>query len=305
MSASFPGRNGAIVYGQSTGDRNTAFFTSIEAMNPRTRRVRVLRSCPRRMNRPFPDCALWSPHYSPDGRRIAFLTSYYAQPGTPGTQTQPGVGTMAPNGSGFEHRPTANQYSRLAWSPEGDRFLMERFFRPASGTDPFAMYITSLEGREIAQVTPGSSRGPASPQPDWSSRGEIAFVVVATGCTHSCRENIFIRRVGAIPRRLTSRGGTSPSWSPRGAKVAFVRRVSSTQSDVFIIRRTGRGLRRLTYRGGLTPTWSPDGKWIAFVRGRDLHVIRADGKRRRLLVRDVAKPDGPDATEAADWQPLP
>jgi hypothetical protein len=153
-----------IAYGLSSAGKYTGSITSIQAVNPRSRRVRLLRNCPLRMDRPEPDCGVSSPRYSPDGRRIAFLTSYFAYPADGPMQTQPGVGIMASDGTGVENHPTANQYSRLAWWPAGDRFLLERFFRPASGTDPFAMYIASLEGKELSQVMPRSAQGPASPQ---------------------------------------------------------------------------------------------------------------------------------------------
>ncbi len=303
--ASFPGRNGTIVYGLSSGDRYSGSASSIQAVNSRSGRVRLLRNCPLRMDRPAPDCAVSSPHYSPDGRRIAFPMVEFTYPSNQPEQSRPGVGIMASDGTRFESKPTANRYSRLAWSPAGDRFLLERFFRPASGTDPFSMYITSLAGNELSQLMPGSAQGPASPQPDWASTGEIAFVGAATGCTYPCEQNIFVTRVGESPRRLTFRGGDGPSWSPHGSKLAFVRRLSATQSDIYIVRRNGRGLRRFTRRGGFSPTWSPDGKWIAFLRGGDLHVIRINGKRRRRLVRGVSEADGLGLAEAVDWQPLP
>jgi TolB protein len=112
-----------------------------------------------------------------------------------------------------------------------------------------------------------------------------------------------LMRLGGVPRQLTYRGGSSPSWSPNGRKVAFVRR-----NDIYLVRRSGRGLRRLTHRGGYAPAWSPDGRWIAFIRGGDLYIVRTDGRRLRRLVDEV----GPDETyglgpqvESLDWQALP
>lgn len=300
--ASFPGRNGAIAYGVSSGDRSSVPATSIRAVDPRTGRVRVLRDCPIRADRPSPDCSVAGPHYSPNGLRIAFPTVELAYPVDQPEQSRPGLGIMAADGTRFENHPTPNRYSRLAWSPQGNRFLLERSLTPEDR--PAAMFIASLAGNELSQVTPGAAQGRASPQPDWSSTGRIAFVASPTGCAFRCREDIFVKRVGGTARRLTYRGGSSPSWSPHATKLAFVRRVGALRGDIYIVEKNGRGLRRLTYRGGYSPTWSPDGKWIAFMRGGDLHVVRTNGERRRRLVKDVGDDFGLGLAEAVDWQAL-
>ena len=119
-------------------------------------------------------------------------------------------------------------------------------------------------------------------------------------------------RLGGTPRRLTHRGGLSPSWSPHGTKLAFVRLSRSEprgddRGDVYLVRRDGSGLRRLTRRGGYSPAWSPDGRWIAFIRDGDLYLVRTTGRRPRRLVDELG-PDGyglgPQVT-SVDWQALP
>jgi WD40-like Beta Propeller Repeat len=107
-----------------------------------------------------------------------------------------------------------------------------------------------------------------------------------------------VTRLGGKPRRLTYRGGSSPSWSPHGTKLAFVRarsRRGVVRRDIYVVRRDGRGLGRLTRRGGDSPSWSPDGRWIAFnPRWRRL---RGSQQRRRPPPpgeRATARPRGPD-----------
>ena len=114
-------------------------------------------------------------------------------------------------------------------------------------------------------------------------------------------EDIFITRLGGTPRRLTHRGGSSPSWSPHGYNLAFVRR-----DNVYIVRRNGRGLHRVTRRGASNPAWSPDGRWIAFIRNGDLYVIRPNGEDRRRVVHGAvtALGEGPQV-QSVDWQALP
>jgi Tol biopolymer transport system component len=288
--ASFPGRNGEIVYGW-TGDRTYRggpTGTSIRAVDPRSGRVRVLRDCPLRRDAPvvYAECQVSEPRYSPDGLRIAFPSSRRV----PGFTDQPGLTTMASDGTGLEVHDTEKWNGALAWAPAGDRLLL---VRSLGSFGPNAIFLASLEGTELSQVTPEATR-----EPDWSSRGQIAF----TQSAETCCGDIYITRLGGTPRRLTYRGGYDPSWSPHGKKLAFVRGVRG-QAQIFLLGRDGRGLRRLTYRGGYNPAWSPDGKWIAFIRDGDLHVIRTNGRGRRRLV------DSPFETlqdwGSIDWQPLP
>ena len=291
-SASFPGRNGAIAYAW-TGEsayRAGPTATSIRTVDPRTGRVRVLRDCPLRddgLRTVFTDCSVGGPRYSPDGGRIAFPMSRVMLEGTT-PRSQPGLGTMAPDGGGFEEHPTATgPWRALAWSPAGDRLLAERLPGGDGG-----IFLAAPDGAELGELTPG----PAS-APDWASTGQIAFA----------RSDVYVMRVGGAPRRLTHRGGLSPSWSPDGKRLAFVREAAG-RADVHVVRRDGHGLRRVTRRGGYAPAWSPDGRWIAFLRRGDVHVVRSSGGALRRLVnapsRDSFDTRGGFAT-SLDWQPLP
>jgi hypothetical protein len=288
--ASFPGRNGTIAYAW-TGEsafRAGPTATSIRTVDPRSGRVRVLRDCPLRtdgLRTVLTDCSLGGPRYSPDGRRIAFPFNRYVLEGT-SVRMQPGLGTMASDGTGFEERAVADgQWRTLAWSPADDRLLVERL--GAAG-----IFLASLEGAVVRRVaSPGAST------PDWSATGRIAFAL----------GDIYVTPLGGTPRRLTRRGGLSPSWSPDGTRLAFVRERAG-RPDVYVVRRDGGGLRRVTRRSGYAPAWSPDGRWIAFIRAGDIYVVRSKGGGRRRLVnapsRDAFDLRGEFAT-ALDWQPIP
>jgi Tol biopolymer transport system component len=305
--ASFPGSNGRIVYGWAFAAKSLPVsLTSIRAVDPTSRQMRVLRDCPVSPSTvpplfPRPDCQVTAPRYSPDGLRVAFASVRISQPAGQPLQFRPGLATMASDGAALDEHPTAHGYERLAWSPAGDRFLLERLLGPPPEARPGAVFLASLDGTELSQATPDGSWAP-----DWSSRGQIAF---------ARRGNIYVTRLGGRPRRLTKRGGHSPSWSPQGTKLAFVRHVRSGkpdiygggQPDIYLLRRDGRGLRRLTRRGGQSPAWSPDGKWIAFIRAGDLYVIRTTGRGlRRLVDESLIQPEGlgPQVT-SVDWQALP
>jgi Tol biopolymer transport system component len=295
--ASFPGRNGKIAYlwiGESAY-RAGPTATSIRTVDPRTGVVRVLRDCPLRADAPstYTECSVRAPSYAPDGSQLAFAVTH-TTPGAPGEalRVEPGLATMAATGGSLAEHVTEHDYLAVSWSPAGARFLLDRF-PMGSGADN-AVFLATLDGTELSQVALGQGA-------DWSSRGEIAFGRYrARACLPMC-EDIFITRLGGAPRRLTHRGGSSPSWSPHGYKLAFVRR-----DNVYIVRRNGRGLHRVTRRGGSNPAWSPDGRWIAFIRNGDAYVIRPNGEDRRRLVHGAvtALGEGPQV-QSIDWQAIP
>jgi Tol biopolymer transport system component len=292
-SASFPGRNGAIAYlwlGESAY-RAGPTATSIRTVDPRTGRVRVLQDCPLRSGAlgTYTDCLVRAPSYAPHGSRLAFPITRNT-PTPQGLRSEPALATMAPDGTSFEEHGTQHDYLGVSWSPAGDRLLLEPF--PEGSPAGNAILLASLDGTELRQVTRGQGA-------DWSSRGQIAFDrYQAPGCVAVCVD-VFITRLDGTPRRLTRRRGSSPSWSPHGTKLAFVRR-----GNIYIVRRNGGPLRRVTRRGGSNPAWSPDGGWIAFIRNGDLHVIRPNGEDRRRLVDGMVEPEfgeGPQVI-SADWQ---
>jgi Tol biopolymer transport system component len=306
-SASFPGTNGAIVYAWTSANKYVPSPTSIRAVEPRGGPVRVLRDCPLITDRgpgPSVDCQVHAPRYSPDGSRIAFSTLHFDHPPGQGELDRPGLALMASDGTMLEELASAQGALRLAWSPAGDRFLLDHHV-PGGASDAGAIFLASLDGTELRQVTPQYTGAP-----DWSSTGRIAFVRSDPACAFGC-SNIFVTRLGGKPRRLTHRGGFSPSWSPHGTKLAFVRLGRSQRDDdrgdVYLVRRDGSGLRRLTRRGGYAPAWSPDGRWIAFIRAGDLYVVRTTGGHLRRLVDELG-PDGyslgPQVV-SVDWQAVP
>ena len=291
--ASFPGRNGRIAYAVDTSDRYARGTSSIATVDPRTRAVRVLHDCPRRSGGPEPICGVGGPRYSPDGSRIAFGKTFIAYPPGEGWQYQSGIAIAAADGSGLEFHPTGSspQFPTFSWSPAGDQFLLEGPFTPLT------LSIASLEGNELRRLT---FPGLAGARADWSSTGQIVFQgrLDSDSCGGGACSGLFVTSVGGAPRRLTYRGGESPSWSPHATKIAFVRYDQHRDhGDIYVVRQNGRGLRRLTRRGGVDPEWSPDGKQIAFQREGAIYVIGTDGRGKRRLV-DAAG-------TSLDWQPRP
>lgn len=86
---------------------------------------------------------------------------------------------------------------------------------------------------------------------------------------------------------VSEQRNASPSWSPDGEQIAFMRAAALEYAlyEIWVADADGSGLARLTtndvYDGD--PAWSPDGDRIAFVSARDVHageqvwVMDADG----------------------------
>jgi Tol biopolymer transport system component len=217
-----------------------------------------------------------------------------------------------------------------SWSPDGTRIV---FVSNRDGD--FDPYVMNADGSGVDQLTdfrclrsatganpPRSCRAEAG-YPVWSPDGaKIAFVgfehgEIATGAagialTYDTSEIYVMNADGTDVTRLTSARDegqvASPSWSPDGTKIAFVRELGGKNGDidVYMMNRDGTGIERLTDhpaedRG---PAWSPDGTKIAFHSARDgdfdVYVMNTDGTSVAQVTDDPA-PDGlpswsPDGT---------
>jgi hypothetical protein len=302
--ATFPGGNGSIVYGWFGGSvyRGGTSETSIRAVDPTSGIFRVLRDCPLRFGPPaYTDCSVGSPRSSPDGQTIAFANERTTPDFEGGPwQSQPGIAMMAPDGTGLVEHATQHRSWTFAWAPSGDRLLLTRDVPASVYPAPEALFLATLDGSELNQVAPVWSS-----DADWSSRGQIAYVRDRAGdptCRRSCQD-LFLTRLGRAPRRLTYRGGSSPSWSPHGTKLAFDRNTRSGRTAIYRVQRDGTDLHRLTSGGD--PVWSPDGKWIAFTRYGDLYVIRTNGRGLRRLVDSPYSGLDCPCVGSVDWQSVP
>jgi len=93
---------------------------------------------------------------------------------------------------------------------------------------------------------------------------------------------------GAGARSLTRHAGwfdDSPTWSPDGRRIAFMRTTNAYRSfRIYIMRANGRGVRRLTSgRFDQRPAWAPNGRWIAYESRRGINLIRPNGSGARRI----------------------
>jgi Tol biopolymer transport system component len=233
--------------------------------------------------------------WSPDGRRIAFLTFACVPDPTPGCNGPVEFNVMNADGSGLkrEWRLEATSAHALfagfpVWSPDWEKvaFVQERggdVYGLARNSDIYGMNADG-SGRRRLTRSPQNDGDPV-----WSPDGRrLAFVRVRGG-----RADIYVvdadgsglrRLAHAItfrpdPGAPSSGFGANPAWSPDGRRIAFMSNRDGND-DIFVVNADGSGLRNLTPGRGDDrkrtwwgsfdgPMWSPDGRKIVFRARRD------------------------------------
>jgi Tol biopolymer transport system component len=287
--AVFPGRDGLIAYTDNDHDRDGRSAIVTVRPNGKHRRV-IYRSSTGDDTGYGAFGATWSPR----GNRVAFedQVSTYQQ----------GVFVAAPNGSGRRRvSPTTLDASEPSFSPNGTSLV----FAAASLAEPHApqeLYTMAVDGGTPAQITSLDSAS----APTWLSDGRIAFQ--SDGSINT------IRADGSDMRRVPISGADSPSWSPLGRNIVFVR-----HDHLYVVRSDGSHLRRLTSGRSIDgdPAFSPDGLWIVFTRTihtnspagdfPNLWLVDIHGHHARRIIREPPAPGGGDTAGAYQpaWQAVP
>jgi Tol biopolymer transport system component len=278
------------------------------------------------------------PAWSPDGRRIAFLSVRH------GNQDV----YVLDLGSGQAHRVTRDPADdrEPAWSPDGRKiaFASERIHGPSGYSSD--LYVINADGSGERRLThdlwapqypawspdgrkivfsvsdfgngiyvinaDGSGQrrlGPGGPEPQWSPDGRrIAYVDGSSGSFQ-----LYVMNADGTAKHQLAQSGDYLSWSPDGKKIAFMHDPNLRRSppakvspEIYVINADGTGLKRLTNNRvwDQAPLWSPDGKMIAFftIRNGDdeIYVMNADGSGQRNVSRLPARDVGLFA-----WSPPP
>jgi Tol biopolymer transport system component len=311
--AASPGGNGRIVY-VTTVSKGSALVSRTPSGGGRT----VLR-------RTSDEGCVGNPAWRPDGGSLAVDCAL--------DERASGLATMRGDGSGFLRLPLVSQAegpgvyyasdSQPAWSPDGQRLAFVSEKRYDDGLLSYwsrRLAVMNADGSQPRRVIGARIDDPERTNPEWSSRGLIAFTRWPGWAP--CKERTCGRRFRAAPeiwiirpdgsglRRVVARA-QQPAWSPDGRRIAFVRSPSGLQlpeTRIYVTGLDGESVRPVAR--GYYPAWSPNGRRIAFVHwcpGRDhwpcpsaIYTVRLDGSDRRLVARSSRRGSlGP-----LDWQPL-
>lgn len=238
---------------------------------------------------------LYSPVWSPDGRRILYALNTDRGWQLVEREVQSGTQRMV--------NPGAQQLLTPAYAPDGRRIVLSAW--RGDGAEIFEYDL----GRQCClQRLTGSGRT-ISMNPVYSSDGRrIAFMSDRIG-----RPAVYVMAAdGGNPTMLSpfvagqASDYSSPSWSPTSSRVAFHGVWNRQMRGAYQIMiadadRPGAQIEQITGRGNNEdPSWAPDGRHLVYTSVGDgapgLYVIDAETKTRRLLA--------PGANlRMAEWSP--
>ena len=246
----------------------------------------------------------FSPSWSPDGKRIAFVSNRDGHVNIRGRLTYE-IYVMDANGENQQNLTNDPSNDRSpSWSPDGKRIVFSSD-RDNDRDHNIEIYVMDNDGDNQERLTDNLTE---DQYPSWSPDGKrIAFSARRDG--HFENElgityEIYVMDAdGGNEQRLTENRNNdwSPSWSPDGKRIAFEadRKGDVVNWDIYVIDADGGNEQRLTENRvyDSSPSWFPDGKRIAFMSNRDgnteIYVMDADGGNPQNLTNNPHSDSSP------------
>ena len=220
-----------------------------------------------------------TPRWSPDNRYLAFVSGRQEGKG--------GQVWLLDRRGGEAQRLTMLKggIDDFAWSPDSKRLVL----------------VLDEETDSLARKDTAEKKTPKPIVVDrYHFKRDVAGYL-GTKRTHLALFDVATKKLDTLTSDLHD--DDSPSWSPDGQRIAFVREApaepgKARDSDVYVVEaRRGAAPKPLTdFDGpdGGRPTWSPDGRWLAFTRGDEpkfsayhlqkLTVVPSDGSAPARVV---------------------
>ena len=248
----------------------------------------------------------WEPSWSPDGKRIAFMSDRDGHVDVRGWPTGEIYVMDADGGNQQNLTNNPGRDSSPSWSPEGKRIAFSSNRDARKGDFIFEIYVMDADGGNPQNLTNNLKD---DQYPSWSPDGKrIVFSARRDGHFEnkfSITDEIYVMDAdGGNQQRLTEnrKNDWHPVWSPDGKRIVFssyrtehFRGEFGITYEIYVMDANGQNQQNLTNNRGNdgSPSWSPDGKRIAFSSYRDGHfqsaeiyVMDADGGNQRILTNN-------------------
>jgi len=204
----------------------------------------------RKLTRPD-DGSQFSPAWSPDGRKIAFVGHRLSD----GFQEE--IYVVNADGSGQRRLTRTGENSSPAWSPDGRKIAFAREPTRAGVDSGYShIYVMNADGSGQRRLTTGEDFDPA-----WSPDGHKIAFSRYTAHNRAYTQIFVVNADGSGLRRLThtTAADAHPTWSPDGRKIAYTQS-RDIYSDIYVMNADGSGQRNLTRTEAYPeyhPAWSP------------------------------------------------
>ena len=266
--AAFPGQNGRIAYVSQL----ESGFHQIYTMNPDGTERKQLTD-----NLAYDT----SPAYSPDGKRIAFVSQREGQ--VSGIHHEQIYTMNAKDGTDQKNLSGSTDGREPAYSPNGKKIA---FVGQGEDEDILVMNATDGSARKnLTNTPPVNGYEVRERDPAYSPDGTKIVFYKETFRPHdvdlytmNAKRPLLRPWVKPATRQITNYRGQeySPDWSPNGRRIVFHTYSSTKGLRIFTIRPDGTH-RRLVVEDGEDPVWSPDGRKIAFSRDGHVYTVNPDG----------------------------